>query len=211
MTRYSYLALGDSYTIGEAVPPDENFPSLLVAALDARTGLRGEKQIIATTGWTTDELLLGIEEAAPSGIFHLVSLLVGVNNQYRGYAREQYQGEFQILLQKAIAFAGGHPERVLVISIPDYGCTPFGEPKADEIFADLCWYNEEARQQARDAGAAFADIFPYSRLAALRPSLTASDQLHPSAEMYAAWVEIMLPAALAILEKQQTELAQAED
>jgi lysophospholipase L1-like esterase len=209
MKRYSYLALGDSYTIGEAVPPQENFPSLLVAALDAKTGFKGEKpHIVATTGWTTDELLSGIEEAAPSGIFQIVSLLIGVNNQYRGYACEQYRREFQILLQKAIGFAGGHPERVFVVSIPDYGCTPFGESKAEEIHLDLCWYNEEARLQAIEAGTAFADIFPYSRLAATRPELTATDQLHPSPEMYAGWVEIMLPAALAILEKQQTELAQ---
>ena len=113
-------------------------------------------------------------------------------------------------MQKAIGFAGGHPERVFVVSIPDYGCTPFGESKAEEIHLDLCWYNEEARLQAIEAGTAFADIFPYSRLAATMPELTASDQLHPSSEMYAGWVEIMLPAALAILEKQQTELAQEE-
>lgn len=200
MKHYRYLALGDSYTIGEDVSFEENFPSQLVSAISAAESLSCQQlQVIATTGWTTDELLKGIEEAKPEGPFDLVSLLIGVNNQYRGYPREQYIEEFQLLLRKAIAFAGGNPHKVLVVAIPDYGCTPFGSSKADEIHADLLWYNAEAKRQAEESGAAFADIFPVSRLAAEQPGLTASDKLHPSAAMYARWVEIFLPVALRIV------------
>ena len=200
MNTYRYLALGDSYTIGEDVPFEENFPSQLVSAISAAESLSCKQlQVVATTGWTTDELLKGIEEVKPEGSFDMVSLLIGVNNQYRGYSREQYIREFQLLLQKAIAFAGGSPGRVFVVAIPDYGCTPFGLAKREEIYADLLWYNAEAKRQAEEAGIAFADIFPASRFAAEQPELTASDQLHPSAAMYDRWVEIMLPAALRIL------------
>jgi lysophospholipase L1-like esterase len=200
MKHYRYLALGDSYTIGEDVPFEANFPSQLVSAISAAEPLSCQQlQVIATTGWTTDELLKGIEEANPEGSFELVSLLIGVNNQYRGYPREQYIQEFQLLLKQAISFAGENPEKVIVVAIPDYGCTPFGASKAAEIHADLLWYNAEAKRQAEGAGAAFADIFPVSRLAAEQPELTASDKLHPSAAMYARWVEIILPCALRIL------------
>lgn len=200
MHTFTYLALGDSYTIGEAVTYQDNFPSQLVAAISEKGPFSCEKlQIIATTGWTTDELLKGIEEAEPKGPFDLVSLLIGVNNQYRGYPREQYTREFQILLQKAIGFSGGSPHNVVVITIPDYGCTPFGASKAAEIHADILWHNAEAKRQAEEAGANFADIFPASLLASEKPELTASDKLHPSAAMYARWVKIILPVALRIL------------
>ena len=200
MKHYRYLALGDSYTIGEDVPSEANFPSQLVSAISAAEPLSCQQlQVIATTGWTTDELRKGIEEAKPAGPFDLVSLLIGVNNQYRGYPRAQYIEEFQLLLRKAISFAGGNPEKVVVVAIPDYGCTPFGASKAAEIHADLLWYNAEAKRQAEEAGVPFADIFPASRLAAEQPEMTASDRLHPSASMYARWVEIILPVALRIL------------
>jgi lysophospholipase L1-like esterase len=210
MNTYRYLALGDSYTIGEDVPFEGNFPSQLVSTLSEATTFTCSKlQVIATTGWTTDELLKGIEDAKPEGSFDMVSLLIGVNNQYRCYSREQYIREFQLLLQKAIAFVGGSPGRVFVVAIPDYGCTPFGLEKSNEIYADLLWYNAEAKRQAEEAGIAFADIFPASRLAAEQPDLTASDGLHPSPAMYTKWVEIMLPVVLKILRSNRSETSQS--
>ena len=201
---YSYLALGDSYTIGEDVDFSDNFPSRLVSRIREETGMEGGRPgIIATTGWTTDELLAGIKEKNPAGPYQMVSLLIGVNNQYRGYPREQYQREFGLLLQTAIDLAGGDAGRVLVIAIPDYGCTPYGAEKAQEINADLRWYNGEAAKQAAEKGIAFADIFPESGLALYDPALTASDRLHPSGLMYAKWVEKMLPLAIEILKKQK--------
>lgn len=198
---FRYLALGDSYTIGEAVPDSENFPSQLVQAISGDGRWKNpELRIIATTGWTSDELMDAIEKENPDNGFHLASLLIGVNNQYRGYPRDQYSREFRQLLEKAIHFAGGNAGRVFVASIPDYGCTPFGAAKADEIFSDLVWYNHEAKKIAADSGVAFCDTFDISRLAATDPALTAHDQLHPSAEMYRRWVEKMLPVALSCLD-----------
>jgi lysophospholipase L1-like esterase len=210
MINYRYLALGDSYTIGEDVPFEENFPSQLVKAVNSSSPFLCEKpRVIATTGWTTDELLKGLDEEKPEGPFDLVSLLIGVNNEYRGYLQSQYRKDFQALLEKAIEFAGGSPEKVFVVSIPDYGCTPFGAAKSAEIHAGLLWYNEEAKQQATGAGAAFADTFEVSRLASSQPELTASDGLHPSRAMYAKWVEIMLPIALKILKNGHSETSQS--
>ena len=201
---FRYLALGDSYTIGEAVPVGENFPAQLVQAI-SRDGRwkNPEFRIIATTGWTTDELLNAIEKENPDSGFQLVSLLIGVNNQYRGYHRDQYSREFRQLLEKAIHFAGGNAGRVFVVSIPDYGCTPFGAAKADEIHADLVWYNGEAKKIASEYSVSFCDAFDISRMAASEPALTAPDQLHPSGEMYRRWVERMLPVALACLEAEE--------
>ena len=202
MAEFSYLALGDSYTIGEDVPFDQNFPSQLLNSLGKDAGRNfGKPDVIATTGWTTDELLQAIKAAGNTNQYQMVSLLIGVNNQYRAYSKEQFEKEFGLLLKKAMHFAGNQSENVLVISIPDYGCTPFGAPKAEEIYTDLLWYNGEIQRQADLSGIRFADIFPVSRLAATEPELTASDRLHPSGAMYAKWVEVMLPQALAILKR----------
>src|SRR6267378_4763448 len=120
-----YLALGDSYTIGERVEPGERWPAQL-ASLLRHEGLAAlEPEIIARTGWTTDELMADIERAAPEGRFDLVSLLIGVNDQYRGRDAEEYRGPFRTLLERAVAFAGGEAGRVVVVSIPDWGATPF--------------------------------------------------------------------------------------
>src|SRR6476646_6311968 len=120
-----FLALGDSYTIGESVSPAERWPAQLTAML-RREGLTlDEPQIVATTGWTTAELSAGNDRAAPRGLYELVSLLIGVNNQYRGHDIEEYRAQFDALLARALAFAGGRPARVVVLSIPDWGVTPF--------------------------------------------------------------------------------------
>lgn len=205
MSSLSYLALGDSYTIGEAVFYEENYPSQLVNTLRNEYHIPIESlKIIATTGWTTDELLEGIEKEKPGHSYSMVSLLIGVNNQYRGYPANQFTTEFKLLLEKAISFTSGQPEKVMVVAIPDYGCTPFGKEKAGEIHQDLLWYNEEARNLASGYGIRFCDIFSVSGLAAERAELTASDGLHPSAGMYAKWVELMIPFALSILKNQQS-------
>lgn len=196
----SYLALGDSYTIGEAVAENERWPAQLVSQLKAQGFVLQKPDIIATTGWTTDELLKAIEEKNPKGPFGLVSLLIGVNNQYRGYAFQQYQQEFSALLAKAIHFAGNDPTRVFVVSIPDYGKTPFGQEKdPEEIARELALYNREAEKQAVQAGAQFINITPVSEKAASDPELTASDRLHPSGQMYSDWTSVILPDVVKML------------
>jgi acyl-CoA thioesterase-1 len=157
-------------------------------------------EIIATTGWTTDELLAAIEKAGPSNGHALVSLLIGVNNQYRGYPFAQYEEEFAKLLKLAIGFAGGRPERVFVVSIPNYGVTPFAADKQpDRIRTELQCYNQEAARQAQQAGVNFLNITPISEQAAEEPGLTAEDQLHPSAEMYRRWTEFIFPHVVKML------------
>lgn len=189
--RARFLALGDSYTIGEGVAPSERWPDLLAA----RLGI-GAPQIIAKTGWTTDELNAAIDAAAPTGPFDLVTLLIGVNNQYRGRDAEEYRREFAALLQRAIAFAGGVAGRVVVVSIPDWGVTPFAEGRdRAQIARDIDRFNEINREETARAGARYVDVTPVSREAANDPSLTAADNLHPSAAMYRRWVELVLPHA----------------
>ncbi len=197
-----YLALGDSYTIGEKVDPAVRWPVLLGEALQARGWAVALPEIIAETGWTTDELAAALDRAEPAGPFGLVSLLVGVNDQYRGRSVEVYRPGFRGLLHRAIGFAGGAASRVLVLSIPDWGVTPFAAEdarSAGQIGAEIDAYNDVARGEAEQAGAHFVDITAVSRTAAGEPSLTASDGLHPSGAMYAAWTDLALPTALTML------------
>ena len=184
-----FLALGDSYTIGEGVAPGERWPDVVAA----RLGI-GAPQIIARTGWTTDELNAAIDAANPSGPFDVVTLLIGVNNQYRGRDAEEYRREFAALLQRAIGFAGGVAGRVVVISIPDWGVTPFaaGRDRA-QIAREIDRYNTINREETLRAGARYVDITAVSRDAATDPSLIAGDGLHPSAEMYRRWSDLILP------------------
>jgi lysophospholipase L1-like esterase len=185
--RTRYLALGDSYTIGESVPASERFPVQLARQLGI-----GEPQIIAKTGWTTDELNAAIDAANPQGPFDLVTLLIGVNNQYRGRDAEQYRGEFAALLQRAIGFAGGDAKKVIVVSIPDWGVTPFAEGRdRAKIAAEIDRYNAINREEAQRAGAKYVDITPISR--GSDPSLVAADGLHPSGAQYALWVQAISP------------------
>jgi acyl-CoA thioesterase I len=249
-----FLALGDSYTIGEGVAENERWPNQLQDSLSQRGFQMESPLIIARTGWTTGELKAGIEAAAlnspdgqiapnsksgtdggpdappsprgqegqidpnatysandstdpasPEGPFDLVSLLIGVNNQYRGPARgftlDGYRAEFAELLQMAIAFAGGEPGRVLVVSIPDYGVTPFVAPEnKDRVGMEIDQYNAVNLEESQKAGVRYADITPISRMAAGRPELIASDQLHPSGVMYSLWVEQIIPDLLPLLQ-----------
>ena len=197
---YHYLALGDSYTCGEAVEPASNFPHQLVERFRDQGIDVADPAIVAVTGWTTAELAAGIEEAALRLSYDLVTLLIGVNNQYRGeakgYTRGQYRDEFDHLLQRAIQFGGNNPERVIVLSIPDWGAMPFGE-SADRtaISADIDAYNVINRQVSGAAGVWYLDITPISRRARRDSALVASDGLHPSAAMYAQWVALLQPIA----------------
>lgn len=180
-----YLALGDSYTIGESVAPADRFPHQLARELGI-----AEPQIIAKTGWTTDELNAAIDAANPRGPFDLVTLLIGVNNQYRGRDAEQYRGEFAVLLQRAIGFAGGDPKKVIVVSIPDWGVTPFAEGRdRATIASEIDRYNAVNREEAARAGANYVDITPISRGG--DPALVADDKLHPSGKQYTEWVKLI--------------------
>ena len=155
-----------------------------------------EPQIIAKTGWTTGELSAAIDAADPKGPFDLVTLLIGVNNQYRGRSADEYRQEFAALLQRAIGFAGGSARRVVVVSIPDWGVTPFASDRdRAHIAAEIDRFNAIGRQETARAGARWVDITPISRRAPAEPALIAPDGLHPSAAMYAEWVKLIVPVA----------------
>jgi len=191
-----YLALGDSYTIGQSVGVGERWPVQLVSELTENGTDLAEAEIIAQTGWTTWELRQGIEERNPRGPYDLVSLLIGVNNQYRGLDTADFRLEFRELLQMAIDFAGSNTGKVIVVSIPDYGVTPFAaNMDPEKIAEEIDAFNAIKLDEANKAGVAFVDITPISRQAADDPSLIAEDGLHPSGKMYAKWVEIILPVA----------------
>jgi lysophospholipase L1-like esterase len=195
MDTLSYLALGDSYTIGESVDSIQRWPVQLALALNREGIPVREPFIIARTGWTTDELAQGIQEAGVQGPFDLVSLLIGVNNQYRGRSLEEYRLQLRELLRQAVDFAGGDPGRVLVLSIPDWGVTPFAEGRDREaIGQEIDAFNAVKREESALAGTRFVDVTGISREAAEDDDLVAPDGLHPSGAMYARWVQVALPA-----------------
>ncbi|KWS04914.1 Lysophospholipase L1 [Lysobacter capsici AZ78] len=202
MTQLRYLALGDSYTIGEAVAESGRWPVQLAAGLSERGIAVAAPRIIATTGWTTDELALALDLAEPLGQWDFVSLLIGVNNQYRGRGATQYAGEFRELLERAIGYAHGRSDRVLVLSIPDWGATPFGATDKRgpaTIGAELDVFNITASEICARHGVAFVDITPVSRERGSEPAMVAEDGLHPSAAMYAQWTALALPVAMELL------------
>src|SRR5690606_3453839 len=202
-----YLALGDSYTIGEGVPEEARWPHQLARALRAEGIPLADPLTIAATGWTTGELDAAIDAAAPAGPFDFASLLIGVNNQYRGRDLAEYAREFAALLGRAIGFAGGRADRVLVLSIPDWGVTPFGAASGRDVAAiarelDAC--NAAARQACAARGVAFVDITPASRARGGEPGMLADDGLHPSVSMYAEWTRLALPVARRLLQPPRT-------
>jgi lysophospholipase L1-like esterase len=200
-TEMRFLALGDSYTIGEGVGEDERWPMRLAAMLRERGVAVGDPQIVARTGWTTDELSAAIDEADPQGPYALVTLLIGVNNQYRGRDAGEYRAEFAALLARAIGFAGGEPSRVVVLSIPDWGVSPFAEGRdRARIAAEIDAYNAINRDEAARAGARWVDVAPQSRDAGPDPAWLATDGLHPSGRAYQVWANLALPEALAALQ-----------
>lgn len=186
----NYLALGDSYTIGEAVEQQLSFPYQLVRELANQNIQFANPKIIAKTGWTTDELQTAIREENLSQKFDIVTLLIGVNNQYRGNSQETYRKEFKELLQTAINYAGGTKAHVFVVSIPDWGVTPFGKNSGKNIqtiASEIDAFNAINKQETLALGISYTDITPGSRIAATDLSLVATDGLHPSGKMYAAW------------------------
>ncbi len=201
-TPLTYLALGDSYTIGEAVEPKESFPYQLAAQLKiARINIATPK-IIAKTGWTTDELQAAIKTENLNQQFDIVTLLIGVNNQYRRYPQATYRKEFKALLQTAIDFAGKNNKHVFVVSIPDWGVTPFGQSSGRDqqiIAQEIDAFNAIAKEETLAMGVSYTDITPGSRNAATNASLVASDGLHPSGKMYAEWALKVAPAVVAAL------------
>jgi len=194
VNKYTYLALGDSYTIGQSVPLMENFPNQAVRLLNKDTVFFEPARIIATTGWTTNELDAGIIAANAAGtllpVYKFVSLLIGVNDQYRGRTVETYKPAFEGLLAKAIHFAGDIPDHVVVLSIPDWGVTPFAAGRdRDQIAKEIDAYNSANRDIAQKYHVDYIDITAWTREAATDPSLIAADGLHPSAKEYKRWAE----------------------
>ena len=195
-----YLALGDSYTIGEGVAESERWPMQLAGGL-RRDGFElADPQIIAKTGWTTDELSAAMDAAEPLGQWDFVSLLIGVNNQYRGRDLASFEGEFERLLQRALSLAGGQPNRLLVLTIPDWGVTPFAEGRnRSEIGRQLDEYNRALSAIAARYEVRVVDIAPVSRAKGGEPQMLASDGLHPSGKLYSLWSERALPVVRELL------------
>ncbi len=198
---YSYLALGDSYTIGESVCVDGNYPTQLAASLNKTLKEKTSVKIIAKTGWTTTNLLSAIVHENPTTNYNLVSLLIGVNNQYQEKPFSIYEKEFPKLVDMAINFAGGNPKNVIILSIPDYGFTPFGQEsgKAEKTTAELKRYNSFANKIASEKGVQFKNITPITQNGLANPELVASDGLHPSEVAYKKFVEIIFKSALKII------------
>lgn len=198
----SLLALGDSYTIGESVPVDQSWPMQLTKWLRDQEVVLEEPVVIAKTGWTTTELLTELNDFRTDKGFDFVTLLIGVNNQYRGFDFSVYKKEWQELLYKALDYANGRRDRVLVISIPDYGVTPFAaNSNPSRIGKEIDAYNSYVKSQCELLKLQFIDITPESRLASEAPDLIASDGLHPSALMYSQWVAHIKPWIMERLDK----------
>lgn len=194
------LALGDSYTIGESVAASERWPVQLADALRKQGRNIAPPTIIARTGWTTLELQAAVNKSSPQGPYEMVTLLVGVNDQFRGGEADAYRGPFRALLQQAIALAGGKSGNVVVVSIPDWGVTPFApKGEAAAIGAMIDRFNAVNREEAAVAKARYVDITPISREAKTNDALLARDHLHPSGAMYRRWVEAVLPVAAEII------------
>jgi lysophospholipase L1-like esterase len=195
-----FLALGDSYTIGEGVDSTARWPVALARELRTSGIPVEDPVVVARTGWTTQELSAGIDRAGLEGAYDMVSLLIGVNNQYRGLDLEEYRTQFVELLDRAVGFAGGDPGRVLVLSIPDWGVTPFAQGRdRGRIGTEIDAFNEVNRRESEAAGARYVDVTGISREAGERPELLADDGLHPGGAMYERWMQAALLAAREIL------------
>lgn len=186
---FSYLALGDSYTIGEAVDPAESWPNLLANQLSTE-GIRiTPPKIIATTGWRTDNLMAGIHSESITQKYDLVSLLIGVNNEFQGESIEGFETKFTTCLTAAVEHAKNGAENVFVLSIPDYGYTPYGKRRKAAIGKRIDAYNAICKSVSEEHGVLFLDITPISRNGLKNKALVARDDLHPSGAQYALWVD----------------------
>lgn len=193
----NYLALGDSYTIGQSVCTTCRFPEQLKASLNAMYSSTISLKIIATTGWTTSNLLSAIESQKPESNYDLVTLLIGVNNQYQHRNFSVYEKEFPELVSKAIMLAKGDRKNVVVISIPDYAYTPYGKALSGDqsatISSEIDKYNAFAENYCNNNQVAFVSITDITRLGLSNPNLVASDGLHPSEAAYKIFVDRMMP------------------
>jgi lysophospholipase L1-like esterase len=188
------LAFGDSYTIGQSVAVHDRFPNQTIDLLKAAgANIKYPAEIIAQTGWTTQNLLNGITTANPQPTppYDLVTLLIGVNNQYQHLDTAQYRIQFIQCLNKAIEYSGNRKQRVFVLSIPDYGATPFGASNAIQIGLEIDRFNAINKQVCLQMNIDYTDITPSTRMAVNNPSLIASDGLHPSSIEYAKWAAML--------------------
>ena len=197
---YSFLALGDSYTIGEQVLTGENFPYQTVRLLRKQKLIVSDPLIIATTGWTTDELAKAISEHDKWDAFSFVTLLIGVNNQYRGRELDNYRTEYTALLEQAIGFANGHCNNVFVLSIPDWGVTPFAEGRdRAKIAKEIDAFNAACKEITLAHDCHYLDITDSTREHGQDKEYLAGDGLHPSGKEYAVWAERLAPMVEKVL------------
>jgi lysophospholipase L1-like esterase len=202
--RLKYLALGDSYTIGESVDISLRYPVQITDSLEKRGYLMEAPKIIAITGWTTSDLKAGIKAANPLGPYDLVSLLIGVNNQYRGMDISIYRKEFGELIDQSIYLAGNDTGRVIVLSIPDWGVTPFASGRdREKIAREIDQYNAINKELTLSKGILWLDVTGISRLADKDATLIAGDGLHPSGKMYTEWVRLAVPEIVKMLEDEK--------
>ena len=207
MPPIRYLALGDSYTIGESVRVSERWPEQLAAQMRTSPQFAGKDiqvTTIARTGWTVDELWKGIRASPPQGTYDLVTLLIGVNDQFRGYPVDGYREDFRFMLGKAIEYADGNADRVVVLSIPDWGFTPYAADRDTEpISQQIDEFNAVNLDETKSAGAHYVDVTIISRMGMDDFELITLDRLHPSGKMYGLWVKKVLPVVLNIFNSTQ--------
>ena len=191
---HSYLALGDSYTIGQSVAISDRFPNQVVKILQTDNIHISDPKIIATTGWTTHNLIAALDADPPQNNYSFVSLLIGVNNQYQGRTINEYKAEFTLLLNRAISYAGNNKSRVFVLSIPDYSVTPFAASSdTARIAREIDAFNQVNKDISTFAGVKWIDITGISREAKSDPLLIAGDGLHPSGKQYSRWANLLAP------------------
>ena len=194
-----YLALGDSYTIGEGAPESDQWPRQLAQLLRERDVECRELVMIARTAWTTDELHDAIDAAPPRGKFDLVTLMIGVNDEYRARSLTEFERDFRSVLSRALAFVA-RPSSLIVVSIPDWGASPYAaDQDRDRISREIEAFNARERESVARAGARWVNVTPASLRMADDRSLAVEDGLHPSGVMYREWAGIVLPVALTAL------------
>ncbi len=199
-TIVKYLALGDSYTIGQSVPESGRFPVQLAEKLSTGGIKMAIPKLIAATGWTTQNLLSAVETQRPAEDFDLVTLLIGVNNQYQQRDTFGYRAQFQLCLKTALTHANGRKNRVFVLSIPDYSVTAFGQRDNPALISgQIDQYNAINKAVTDEFGISYTDITAVSRLALTNKGLTAADGLHPSGQQYALWMNLLAPKIMAVL------------
>ena len=196
----NYLALGDSYTIGTSVTATERFPVQTTALLSSSNILINQPDIRAINGWTTNDLLHSLTSEPPVKTYDLVSLLIGVNNQYQHRSQEEYRIKFTELVTKAIEYAGGRRNRVFVLSIPDYSVTPFAQYSDTVMISnEIDQFNAINEQVSAQMGVKYLTITQISREGRTDPTMQASDGLHPSGKQYQRWSALLAPMMKASL------------